>query len=255
MSASGLSAVAVIPAYNEASSIRDVVTRTLSVIDKVIVVDDGSHDGTSAQLSGLPIVLLQNATNQGKSLSLVIGMKQAMVDGYDAVITLDGDGQHLPEDIPKFLQMAREYPGYILIGARLANKADFPPLRYYANRFANFWISWAAHHAIADSQSGFRLYPAAIIENFALRLMAKSSFVFESEILIEAGRAGVYTKSLPISAIYFPHARKSHFHPAWDFLRIARMIAWKLLKRGMDPVGFYRMQNPRKNFNAGKWKD
>ncbi len=241
MSASALRAVAVIPAYNEATSIRDVVTRTLKVIDKVIVIDDGSNDGTSMQLSGLPINLLQNATNQGKSRSLVIGMKQAMVEGYDVVITLDADGQHLPEDIPKFLQKARDYPNHILIGARLANKADFPPLRYYANRLANFWISWAAHHRIADSQSGFRLYPMAIVEQFALRLMSKSSFVFESEILIEAGRAGVYTKSLSISAIYFPHARKSHFHPWWDFLHIARMITWKLLKRGMDPVGFYRL--------------
>lgn len=241
MSESALRAVAVIPAYNEAASIRDVVTRTLNVIDKVIVIDDGSIDDTGAQLSGLPITLLRNTSNQGKSRSLVIGMKQAMIEGYDAVVTLDADGQHLPEDIPKFLQMARDYPGHILIGARLATKADFPPLRYYANRLANFWISWAAHHTIADSQSGFRLYPMAIVEKFALRLMSKSSFVFESEILIEAGRAGVYTKSLPISAIYFPHARKSHFHPWWDFLRIARMIAWKLLKRGMDPVGYYRM--------------
>ena len=249
MSEPALRAVAVIPAYNEATSIRDVVTRTLNVIDKVIVIDDGSTDGTSAQLFGLPIILLQNATNQGKSRSLVIGMKQAMIQGYDAVITLDADGQHLPEDIPQFLQIARDYPEHILIGARLNNKADFPPLRYYANRLANFWISWAAHHIIADSQSGFRLYPKAIVEKFALRLMTKSSFVFESEILIEAGRAGVYTKSLPISAIYLPNARKSHFHPWWDFLRIARMISWKLLKRGMDPVGYYRMlRTPQNKF-------
>lgn len=249
MSESPLRAVAVIPAFNEAASVREVVRRTLKVMDKVIVIDDGSNDGTSAQLSGLPITLLQNATNQGKSRSLVIGMKQAMVEGYDAVITLDADGQHLPEDIPKFLQMARDYPGHILIGARLANKADFPPLRYYANRLANFWISWAAHHRIADSQSGFRLYPKEIIEKFALTLHSKSSFVFESEILIEAGRAGIFSKTLPISAIYLPNSRRSHFHPAWDFLRIARMITWKLLQRGMDPIGCYRMlRTPQKKF-------
>lgn len=236
-SADSTAIAVVIPAYNEAATIANIVERTLSFADKIIVVDDASSDDTADRLAQFPVLLLRNQNNLGKSRSLVRGMQTALAQGACGVITLDGDGQHLPEDIPRFLDMAARFPQHIIIGSRLADKAAFPPARYYANRIANFWISWAAHHRVADSQCGFRLYPRSGIETFASRLMTRPSFVFESEILIEAGRAGIFTRAVPIAAIYSPDARASYFHPGWDFLRITRMVAWKLISRGLDPAG------------------
>ncbi len=227
----------VIPAFNESSTIRDVVRRALVQCRNVIVVDDGSVDGTAEAVAGLPVVLLRNEVNLGKAASLWRGMQHAIDRDVAAVITLDGDGQHQPEDIPHFLEIALKYPNHIVIGSRMADKNAFPRRRYYANRVANFWISWAAGYYINDSQSGFRLYPAGLLKDRKLRVSTAHGFVFESEILIEAARRGVSSLTLPISAIYKPNSRASHFRPVLDIVRITRMVAWRLISRGLYPWG------------------
>jgi glycosyltransferase involved in cell wall biosynthesis len=224
--------VAIIPAYNEAPTIRDVVERTLRQVPEVIVIDDGSTDGTRAELAGLPATVISNPANLGKGASLWRGFALALAEGADAVITLDGDAQHCPEDIPRLVAAAREHPERIIIGARLWDRSHIPPLRYLGNRFANFWVSWAAGFPVRDSQSGFRLYPASLLTN--LRVNSAARFACESEMLIEAGRAGVRSAAVPIAALYPPRARASHYRPALDTARIVRMIAWKLLSRGLD---------------------
>lgn len=224
--------VAVIPAYNEAATIRDVAARTLEFIRDVIVVDDGSTDGTAAQTRGLGVTLVSNPRNLGKGASLWRGFALALSEGADAVVTLDADAQHCPEDIPRLIDTARAHPGRIIIGARMWDRDTVPPLRYFGNRFANFWVAWAAGFPVADSQSGFRLYPASLLRRMNVNPGAR--FAFESEILIEAGRAGVRTAAVPIAALYPPDARASHYRPAADTARIVCMIAWKLLSRGLD---------------------
>ena len=224
--------VAVIPAYNEAATIREISARTLGFVRDVIVVDDGSTDGTAAETRGLGVTLVSNPSNLGKGASLARGFALALAEGADAVITLDGDAQHCPEDIPRLVDTARAHPGRIIIGARAWDRDTVPPLRYFGNRFANFWVAWAAGFPVADSQSGFRLYPAALLRE--LNVNPRARFAFESEILIEAGRAGVRTAAVPIAALYPHDARASHYRPAADTARIARMIAWKLLSRGLD---------------------
>lgn len=226
--------VAVIPAYNEAATIRDVARRTLEQLGEVIVIDDGSADGTAAAVADLPLTLISNPVNLGKGASLWRGFAVALAEGADAVITLDGDAQHCPEDIPRLLQAAEARPGRIVIGARLWDKDKVPPLRYFGNRFANFWVAWAAGAPVADSQSGFRLYPASLLRHVQVAHGPHARFAFESEILIEAGRTGVHTVSVPIAAIYPPNARASHYRSAIDTVRIVRMIAWKLFTRGFD---------------------
>jgi glycosyltransferase involved in cell wall biosynthesis len=217
-----------------------VAERTLAQIPRVIVVDDGSSDGTAAALDGLPVTLLRNPSNLGKAASLWRGMAVALADDAAAVISLDGDGQHRPEDIPRLLDAHRDQPGALVVGARLHEGGNIPAERYFANRFANFWIAWAAGQHIKDSQSGFRVYPAALLRSLPPHLGLAAGFVFESEVLIEAGWRGVKLAWVPIPAIYVPRARRSHFRPVADVVLITRMVAWKLVSRGLYLPGLLR---------------
>ena len=232
--------VAVIPAYNEAATIRDLVERSLKIVPNVVVVDDGSTDATAAQLEDLPVALLRNQRNLGKSASLWKGFEYALGRGARCVVTLDGDGQHRPEDIRRLIAAAERFPGSIVIGARLHDKKNFPLQRYYANLIARFWISWAAGYPIADTQSGFRVYPAALLARLGRRERSWAGFVLESEILIAAERRGVRSVAVQIPGIYPAHARPSHFRTVRDFARIAMMVAGQLLIRGMYPSGLWR---------------
>jgi glycosyltransferase involved in cell wall biosynthesis len=233
-------ATAVIPAYNEAATIRDVAERTLREVERVIVVDDGSLDATAAALQGLPVTVLRNARNFGKARSLILGIEEALRHGAESVVTLDGDGQHPPEEIPRLVEAGRSDPRAIVIGARLHESRNFPLDRYLANCFANFWIAWAAGQRIADSQSGFRLYPAQTWRAVLPHCRCLVTFAFESEILIEAGRHGVRLIATPIPAVYPMRARRSHFRPVLDIARIVRMVSWKLLSRGLYLSGLLR---------------
>lgn len=230
----------VIPAYNEEATIRDVAIRTLAQISHVIIVDDGSGDGTRSKLEGLPVKLLRNDENRGKAASLWRGFECALGGGADAVITLDADGQHRPEDVPLLIAAHVRAPDRIVIAARRHDRKAAPAARYYANRFADFWIGWAAGHYLSDSQSGFRLYPADMLREVAIRHDRAASFVFESEILIAAARRGFESIAVPVAAAYPPGARRSHFHPVVDSLRITRMVAYNLVSRGMHLPGLVK---------------
>ena len=223
----------VIPAYNEAATIRDVAQRALREAELVIVVDDGSTDATAAALAGLEVVLLRNEANSGKAASLRRGADEALRRGAGAVVTLDGDGQHCPEDIALLLRAWRETPERIIIGSRLHWRSRIPAARYWANRVANFWIGLAAGYAIADSQSGFRVYPARVLREARVRCDRARSFVFASEILIEAARQGAQARCVPVQVAYSGRARASHFRPVLDIARIVRMVAWRLVSQGL----------------------
>jgi hypothetical protein len=243
----------VIPAFNEAATIADVAARAARQSALVVVVDDGSTDETAAALAGLPVTLLQNDHNLGKGASLWRGMQHALGLGVAGVVTLDGDGQHAPEEIPRLLAEARAHPGEIVVGARVFGRDAAPRARYVANRVADFWIGWAAGQPLMDSQSGFRVYPAALLRQVEVKHGPARGFVFESELLIAAARHGFGSRAVPIAALYPQAARPSHFRPVLDIVRITRMVAWKLLSRGMSPAGLRRVlaQRPAERGTEG----
>ena len=230
----------VIPAYNEARTIRGLAEAALALCPRVLVVDDGSTDSTAQRLEGLELTLLRHPRNQGKAASLRTAFRHALARDAAWVVTLDGDGQHDPNDASKLLAVWRRRPGHLVIGSRLHDRSRFPPARYAANRFACFWISWAAGHPIADSQSGFRVYSNAVMAVATSERVRSRGFTLESEILIEAAHQGHPTLAVTIPGRYPVDARASHYRAVVDTARIVVMVAGRLLRRGMDPLGLWR---------------
>jgi len=154
----------IIPAYNEAERLPVFLDSVITWCGEhepsfeVIVVDDGSEDDSVGQLQDLDVILLRNPRNMGKGYSLHRGLQHALSLDVQAVITLDGDAQHNPDEISRLLQKAVSHPHRIIIAARLKQRENAPRLRLFANKFADFWVSWAAGYPVVDSQSGFRLF-------------------------------------------------------------------------------------------------
>ena len=233
-----------IPAFNEERTIRALALSALALCPRVMVVDDGSVDTTVTQLQGLPIVLLQHAVNQGKAASLRTAFEHALALDARCVVTLDGDGQHDPRDAPGLLAVWSRQTDRLVIGARLHDKSHFPLARYLANRFACFWISWASGHPIADSQSGFRVYSKAVMAIATSGRVRGSRFTLESEIIIEAADQGYLTLAVAVPGRYPANARRSHFRPVVDIAKIVVMVATRLLKKGVYPLGLWRSLRP-----------
>lgn len=219
---------AVIPAFNEEKTIRDLAERALKQVDLVVVVNDGSTDGTAQQLAGLPIEYFSNPTNQGKAHALWLGFRYALELNLEGVITFDGDGQHQPEDISKLIAAYQDFPNHLIIGTRTHDIKAFPLIRRWANQSANWGISLATGRKTPDTQSGFRIYPASLLRILEPRSRRFVGFVFESEVIIEAVKLGFHIRSIPIAAIYGSGFRRSHFHPIRDTLMIGKMILGKV---------------------------
>lgn len=225
----------VIPALNEALRIRDVVESALAHCEHVIVVDDGSDDDTTTRIADLPVTLLQHAQRMGKGASLRDGFRAALQHGSRAVLTMDGDGQHAGADIPRLIEAGNRYPGYVVIGARLRKRSQQPMYRRLANEFGDWGIAWGMGYRIADSQSGQRLYPAAVA---ALENVPGEDFVYEAQILMSAARQlGARCVSVPIESRYksvhsSEQFRASHFKPVRDFSRITTHIVCQALQHG-----------------------
>jgi glycosyltransferase involved in cell wall biosynthesis len=230
----------VIPAYNESATIAAIAKRAAQFVTSVTVVDDGSTDNTAELAKNAGVMVIVQPVNGGKAKALMTGIEAARKNGAIGIITLDGDGQHHPEDIPRLIAAWRQNNRRIVIGARLINREAFPKARLRANLFANFWIAWAAGLPLADSQSGFRLYPASLFDEVCIPTAHNKCFVFESEIIIEGARAGYGVVAAPIEAIYEKGARPSHFRPVYDIAQITLMVAGKLFKRGMFIPGLIR---------------
>lgn len=231
---------AVIPARNEARTVGRLASDSLAHVDQVIVVDDGSNDGTSKCVSGLPVSLIRHELPKGKAAALASGFARALADGADYVVTLDGDGQHRPADIPRLLAAARKFPDHLVLGARIRQRQRQPRIRRWANRFADFWISWAGGERVPDSQTGFRVYPRRLLEQVRPATAPRDGFVFEAAMLIDGARAGFPPVAVPVDSLYPPDARPSYFRPGRDIWWISWFIFWRILLSGMYPRGLWR---------------
>ena len=227
----------VIPAYNETLTITHVITGALKQSDLVIVVNDASQDNTAELVKQTKAILIDLPVNGGKAKALQAGFDKALSFGVEAIITLDGDAQHDPADIPKLLAYFEKNPNDLCVASRLKDRQNAPRSRRIANSIADFWVSWAAGKPIADSQSGFRLYPASLIKALDFPYDNKSGFVFESEVLIDAAHLGYGFVFIPIETIYAQDRRASHFRAGFDITQITFMVAKKLLRKWMNLPG------------------
>ena len=210
----------VIPTYNNAGTIADVVRRALTHCLDVIVVDDGCTDETLSILQGIEgITVVCYDRNAGKGTALKRGFKKALEMGFAYAITLDADGQHFPEDIPTMLHANQKHPGALIVGRRKGlEKAERSKGRKFANAFANFWFAIQTGHRLKDTQTGFRLYPLKKLRGLSL---LTSRYEAELELLVFASWHGVEIVSVPVNVFYpKPEERVSHFRPIPDFSRI-----------------------------------
>ncbi|MDU9047318.1 MAG: glycosyltransferase family 2 protein [Candidatus Electrothrix sp. Rat3] len=232
----------IIPVYNHGRQIGEVVRKAQQLNLPIFVLDDGSTDTTPEVLASLDgidgmnngITVLCHAENQGKGAALLTGFKAAAAQGHDWAVSLDGDGQHHPEDAEKLLHAVRGKERCLVIGKRqgMENNADVPWTSRFGRGFSNFWVWAAGGPWLADSQSGFRLYP--LPEALHLHVQARR-YQFEVEILVKARQQGLAVKEVPIRVVYQPKGvRVSHFQPWLDFLRNSvtfNSLIWKRIFR------------------------
>jgi glycosyltransferase involved in cell wall biosynthesis len=223
---------ACIPVYNNAGTIADVARRTRDQIEHVIVIDDGSTDADLRQtLKDVDVTVIRHDTNRGKGAALLTAFRYAAEHGGQYLITLDGDGQHFPDDIPRFLEHLS--PNTILLGHRDEISGDMPKASRFGRRFSDFWIYVETGQKVIDSQSGFRAYP---VQHVLALPMWSVHYNFEMEVLTRALWAGLTVKTVPIRVWYPPAAeRVSSFRPFKDNFRISR-VHIRLLLRRLWPV-------------------
>ena len=216
--------VVVIPVHNEASTIGTIVAEA-SAYGPVIVIDDASDDGSAQRAAASGAIVLTQPRQRGKGAALRWGFVEALRCGADTIVTLDGDGQHDPRDIPRLVSASQGWPGCIMIGGRLDVEERIPRHRLQAILVGSFWINWMGRCNVRDTQSGFRVYPAGVLQALSLK---HGGFLLESEILIKAGQAGYAVRELPICAVY-PPKQRSQYRSAWD----GPVVAMYLLYRGL----------------------
>ena len=212
---------ALIPTYNNAGTILEVVRRTHQQLPHIIVVNDGCTDDTLSLLGTLdfPITIVSFACNKGKGRALAAGFRKAIEMGFDYALTLDADGQHYPEDIPVMLETLDVHAGCIIVGSRQFTDENMPGKSKFANKFSNFWFRLQTTVNLPDTQTGMRIYPLHKLHG--LRILT-SRYEAELELLVFAAWHNVQLIPVPIRVYYPPQEeRVSHFRPVYDFTRIS----------------------------------
>lgn len=209
-----------IPSYNEEKTIGNIVKDVHNLGFDVFVVDDGSTDDTEKIANEAGAIVLRHRKNEGKGFALRNGFNYILNLDYDAIITMDGDGQHSVKDIQEFITAAQTNTAIgVIVGNRMFNIKDMPFIRILTNIFMSFIISIFCRQEVSDTQCGFRLVKRVVLEN--IRLLT-SNFEIESEMLIRASRLGYKISSIPIETIY--QVKSSKISPIIDTFRFIKFM-------------------------------
>jgi len=191
--------IACIPAYNEEKPIGDVIKKSLNYVDKVIVCDDGSRDLTSTKAKEANAIVIKHEKNLGKGAALKSLFKYALNVNADVVVTIDGDGQFLPEEIDKIIKPIIENDYDIVIGNRFDDHKEMPSYRKAGNKMLDKITKMAADLPFTDTQSGFRAYSKKAIESISFTI---DGFGVDSEILIDASKKGLKIIEEKVTVLY-----------------------------------------------------
>lgn len=213
---------ALIPCYFEEKRIRDVAARAHAQLDIVLVVDDGSTDGTEREARAAGVEVIRHAVNQGKGAAIKTGLRELSARaGIEYALILDGDGQHLPEETPLFLAAANRSHAPMLVGTRMSDTRTMPFVRRMTNRLMSAQISRVCGQEVPDSQCGFRMIHRDLAP--ALAAIETTKFDYETEMLVVTSRRGCRIEAVPISTVYGDETSK--IHPVRDTLRFYKMMA------------------------------
>ena len=238
---------AVVPVYNNAATVVNVVSRCRSIIHNVVVVDDGSTDvDLSSLLAGMDVTVLRHEKNLGKGQAILTASRFIEEQGGVHMITIDADGQHDPQDMKKFLPLLQESDANLIIGCRDFNTDNVPSSSRFGRKFANFWLKVETGLTVDDCQSGFRAYPVRYLNQLRFK---GSRYDFEAEVLAKAAWAGLELKTVPISVHYpKPGERVSSFKPFLDNLRLTRIHSM-LVGRRLVPLPHRKLVDQKKKFD------
>ncbi|MGH7822643.1 MAG: glycosyltransferase family 2 protein, partial [Candidatus Binatia bacterium] len=218
---------ALVPSLDCGATIGKVVRGARRHLADVVVVDDGSSDGTVRAARRAGAEVLRHGENRGKGVALVTGLRHLAARRFSHALTLDGDGQHLPAEMPALLAESAAHPEAIVIGARRI-ESEVAWLNRFGNEFADLWVRIVTGRHVADTQSGFRVYP--IDATLALGAAGRR-FDFETEVVIRAIRAGIDVRSVSVRVHYPPpEERVSHYDKLWDTVRIVQMVVGLMLR-------------------------
>jgi glycosyltransferase involved in cell wall biosynthesis len=227
MTAPTASYAALVPALDCAATIASVVRGALEHVGRVLVVDDGSSDATAEEARAAGAEVFSHGENLGKGAALVAGLRYLRSRGASHAVALDGDGQHLPAEIPALLAESLAHPAALVVGARRMEH-EVAAINRFGNEFANLWVRIATGRHLGDTQCGMRVYP---IEPTLAFEPVGQRFDFETEILIRAARAEMEIRSVPVRVYYPPpELRLSHYDKVWDTVRIIEMVVGLMLR-------------------------
>ncbi|MCP4671176.1 MAG: DUF2062 domain-containing protein [Desulfobacula sp.] len=224
----------VIPVYNNAATIKNIVEQSFNYINNILVIDDGSTDANLIELlKDTKAVVIRHDKNSGKGEALLTAINYLKEKDALSMITIDGDGQHLPQDLPSFLSAIENNPDSLYVGVRNFNQVTIPDSSRFGRKFSNMWFKVETGLDCNDTQSGFRAYPVKLISQLKLH---GSFYDFEIEVIARAAWAKIPINEIMINVVYdSPEARISHFNKFRDNLRISLMHA-RLIGRRLVPL-------------------
>lgn len=212
---------ALIPCYREGRHIRKVAAGAQQYLDTVLVVDDGSDDATAEEARAAGAEVIVHERNAGKGAAIKTGLRAlSQREGVEWILILDGDGQHLPEEIEHFLAIANDTGAELIVGNRMSDTRAMPLVRKWTNLSMSWLISRFAGQEIPDSQCGFRMFSRELAAAFVE--MPSTNFEFESEMLVLASRRGVKIGAAPVTTIYGDEVSK--IHPVRDTVRFFELL-------------------------------